>query len=65
MEIKKVTDDIVMEFKSDGSSEIAGTLKTGGYKSSDGSAGITTTFLDQDGNTITIKNGLVTAKTAP
>lgn len=44
---------------------IAGTIKSANYQSGDGSAGIDTTFLDQDGNTITIKDGLVTAKTAP
>jgi hypothetical protein len=27
--------------------------------------GLITTFLDNDGNTITVKNGLITAKTAP
>jgi hypothetical protein len=45
--------------------DVTGTLQTDGYNSADGSAGITTTFVDGDGNTITIKNGLVTAKTAP
>ena len=34
-----------------------------GYQSSDGSAGISTTFADNNGNTITVKNGLITAKT--
>jgi hypothetical protein len=37
----------------------------GAYESSDGSAGLSTTFLDADGNTITVKDGLITAKTAP
>lgn len=30
-----------------------------------GTDGITTTFLDQDGNTITVSGGIITAKTAP
>lgn len=35
-----------------------------GYEAG-GVAGITTTFLDADGNTITVTKGLITAKTAP
>jgi hypothetical protein len=45
--------------------DVNGTIKATAYKSSDGSAGISTTFLDNDGNTITVKDGLITAKTAP
>jgi hypothetical protein len=45
--------------------DVLGTLQTDGYNSADGSAGISTTFIDNDGNTITVKNGLITAKTAP
>ena len=37
-----------------------GTIKGGGFESSDGSAGITTTFTNGDGNTVTVKNGLIT-----
>lgn len=33
-----------------------------GYKSSDGSAGINTTFNTSDGHIITVKNGLITSK---
>lgn len=44
--------------------EVQGNIKAGGYKSSDGSSGLTTTqtFKDGDGNTktMTIKNGLIT-----
>jgi len=36
----------------------------GGFEDN-GVAGIDTTFLDQDGNTITVSGGIVTAKTAP
>jgi len=36
----------------------------GGYKDN-GVAGIDTTFVDADGNTITVSGGIVTAKTAP
>ena len=36
----------------------------GGFKDN-GVAGIDTTFLDNDGNTITVSGGIVTAKTAP
>lgn len=35
-----------------------------GYKDN-GTAGIDTTFLDADGNTITVSGGIITAKTAP
>jgi len=35
-----------------------------GFKDN-GSAGIDTTFLDADGNTITVSGGIITAKTAP
>ena len=41
----------------------AGLIKpvgAGNYTSSDGSAGVTGSFLDQGGNTITVKNGLIT-----
>jgi hypothetical protein len=31
----------------------------------DGTDGITTTFVDNDGNTITVVGGIITAKTAP
>jgi len=37
-----------------------GTIKGGGFESSDGSAGITTSFTNGDGNTVTVKNGLIT-----
>ena len=37
------------------------TFKAGGYQSSDGSAGVTTTFTNGDGATVTVKNGLITA----
>jgi len=36
----------------------------GGF-SDNGTPGIDTTFLDQDGNTITVNGGIITAKTAP
>jgi hypothetical protein len=42
-----------------------GSVYPAGYKSSDGSAGITTTFVDGDGNTIGVKDGLIVSKTAP
>jgi hypothetical protein len=45
--------------------DVLGTLQTDGYNSADGSAGISTTFLDADGNTITVKNGLIVSKVAP
>lgn len=38
---------------------------TGGIQSDGGNAGIDTSFVDADGNTITVENGLITAKTAP
>lgn len=40
--------------------DILGTLQTDGYNSSDGSAGVTGSFVDNGGNTITVKNGLIT-----
>lgn len=45
--------------------EVEGACQADDYYSGDGSQGLSTTFLDNDGNTITIKDGLVTAKTAP
>jgi hypothetical protein len=44
--------------------DVQGVLQTDGYNSADGTAGISTTFVDADGNTITVKDGLITAKTA-
>ena len=41
-------------------SQLGGVLKTGGYKSSDGSTGVTATFTNADGDTVTIKNGIIT-----
>lgn len=38
---------------------------TAKYKSSDGSAGISTTFKDANGKTFTVKDGIITAETAP
>jgi hypothetical protein len=40
--------------------DVNGTIKGTGYKSSDGSAGVTGSFVDNGGNTITVKNGLIT-----
>jgi hypothetical protein len=45
--------------------DVQGVLQTDGYNSADGTAGISTTFVDAGGNTITVKDGLITAKTAP
>ena len=39
----------------------SGTLQAAGYKSSDGSVGLTTTFLNGSGATVTVKNGLITS----
>lgn len=59
--------DMVINPKEVGSGilDVLGTLQTDGYNAADGSAGISTTFTDNDGNTITVKDGLITAKTAP
>jgi len=38
-------------------------LQANGYKSSDGSAGATGTFTDHSSNTVTVKDGLITALT--
>jgi hypothetical protein len=40
--------------------EANGVVRAAGYKSSDGSAGWTGTFLDGSGDTVTVKNGLIT-----
>lgn len=43
--------------------EVQGNIKAGGYKSSDGTSGLTATKVFNDGavvNTVTIKNGLIT-----
>lgn len=39
--------------------DVSGTVKATGYKSSDGSAGVSGSFTTTDGKTITIKDGLV------
>ena len=39
--------------------DVSGTIKATGYKSSDGSAGVSGSFTTTDGKTITIKDGLV------
>ena len=36
------------------------TFQAGGYKSSDGSTGVTGTFVDRNGFTVTVKNGIIT-----
>jgi len=41
----------------------SGTMKAGGYKSSDGSDGATGTFTTADSKTVTVKNGLITSIT--
>jgi hypothetical protein len=45
--------------------DVAGTIQTDGYNSADGTAGITTTFVDGGGNTIGVKDGLIVSKTSP
>jgi len=40
--------------------DATGKIQASGYKSSDDSEGVTTTFLNGDGNTVTVKNGLIT-----
>jgi hypothetical protein len=40
--------------------DAAGVVQASGYKSSDGSAGWTGTFLNGSGATVTVKNGLIT-----
>lgn len=44
--------------------ETAAQLKAAGFEAGV-AAGITTTFVDNDGNTITVTGGIITAKTAP
>lgn len=41
--------------------DVSGTVKATGYKSSDGSAGVSGSFTATDGKSITIKDGLVTS----
>src|SRR5690606_5229650 len=41
--------------------EFTGTVQAGGYESSDGTSGITTTFNPNSITSITVKNGLITA----
>jgi hypothetical protein len=42
-----------------------GTIRADTAFNVDGTDGITTTFVDNDGNTITVVGGIITAKTAP
>ena len=48
-----------------GAVTVDGLVNAVGGFSDNGSAGIDTTFLDADGNTITVSGGIITAKTAP
>lgn len=64
-------DDGHLDLTADASIDLnANTIVTGyvdasvGFKDN-GTAGIDTTFLDNDGNTITVSGGIITAKTAP
>ena len=62
------SDTIDPAFKVDGATgatTIGGTLNTIGGYSDNSVAGIDTTFVDNDGNTITVSGGIITAKTAP
>jgi hypothetical protein len=44
---------------------VYGTIRADTLFNLNGTDGITTTFLDADGNTITVTGGIITAKTAP
>jgi len=44
---------------------VSDTVRADTWFNHNGTDGITTTFLDQDGNTITVNGGIITAKTAP
>jgi hypothetical protein len=48
-------------YSAGGDSYHAGVWQAGGYKSSDGSAGVTGSFTTADSKTVTVKNGLITA----
>jgi len=54
-----------LEIGSDLLATFAGVVNAVGGFSDNGTAGIDTTFLDADGNTITVLGGIITAKTAP
>jgi len=45
--------------------DTSSTVDAGGGFKDNGVAGIDTTFVDADGNTITVSGGIITAKTAP
>lgn len=56
-----------LKLSGSGDVDVSGTgyLK-GKHKSSDGTAGLASgSFVDNDGNTVTVKDGLITAITAP
>lgn len=44
---------------------IPGKIRANTVFNVNGTDGITTTFVDNDGNTITVTGGIITAKTAP
>jgi len=44
---------------------VTGDVKASGYKSSDGSAGVTTNYSTGEGDTIVVKNGLITEIITP
>jgi hypothetical protein len=51
----------VFSVEADGDVVTTGTVQAAGYKSSDGSTGATGSFTAQSGETITVKNGLITS----
>ena len=54
------TNDGQISYDEDNDIIVSGSVfKAAGYQSSDGSAGITTTFTNGDGATVTVKNGLI------
>lgn len=55
--------DLIINPKDVGSGkiDILGVIQTDGYKSTDGSSGVSGSFTTADGKTITIKDGIVTA----
>lgn len=45
--------------------EVTGKIRCSSAFNVGGTDGVSTTFLDQDGNTISVVGGIITAKTAP
>jgi len=57
--------DVALTLNDDTTADFASSVNAVGGYEDNGTPGIDTTFTDNDGNTITVSGGIITAKTAP